>query len=239
MAFWSPWRGCKKVSEGCRFCYIHKGDLKRVIDTNDIVKTKNFFAPIERNKNGEYKIKSGEMVYTCFSTDFLIEDADTWREQCLEMIKTRSDLEFLFLTKRIDRFEKLIHMDCNNKYDNLHVGISVENQKNVDLKLSVLSKLPIKHKMIICQPLLENVSLKNYLVDIDLVVVGGESDKDATPLDFKWVRSIHNECKEAGVKFEFRQTGSFIILDGVKKSVSYYSQMKLARELELELGGKT
>ena len=28
----------KKYSDGCLHCYIHKGDLKRNIDTNKIVK---------------------------------------------------------------------------------------------------------------------------------------------------------------------------------------------------------
>lgn len=29
MAMWNPWRGCHKHSEGCKYCYIHKGDFKR------------------------------------------------------------------------------------------------------------------------------------------------------------------------------------------------------------------
>lgn len=41
MAMWNPWRGCKKCSDGCRYCYIHKGDFKRNINTNEIVKTKD------------------------------------------------------------------------------------------------------------------------------------------------------------------------------------------------------
>ncbi len=53
MAMWSPWRGCRKCSEGCRFCYIHKGDAKRGINTGEIVKTDKFYAPIEKKKNGE------------------------------------------------------------------------------------------------------------------------------------------------------------------------------------------
>lgn len=42
MAMWNPWRGCHKCSEGCKYCYIHKGDDKRGIDTNSIVKTDKF-----------------------------------------------------------------------------------------------------------------------------------------------------------------------------------------------------
>ncbi len=96
MAMWNPWRGCHKHSEGCRYCYIHKGDFKRGIDTINIVKTNNFYAPIAKNKSGSYKMKSGQTVYLCFSTDFLVEDADEWRSECWQMIRERSDLHFLF-----------------------------------------------------------------------------------------------------------------------------------------------
>lgn len=112
MAMWNPWRGCHKHSEGCRYCYIHKGDYKRKIDTDNIVKTDNFYAPIAKNKSGVYKIKSGQTVYLCFSTDFLVEDADEWRSECWRMIRERSDLHFLFLTKRIERFMDCIPEDC-------------------------------------------------------------------------------------------------------------------------------
>ena len=62
MAMWNPWRGCKKCSDGCLHCYIHKGDAKRNINTNEISKTKDFKKPIEKLKNGNYKMKSG-IVY--------------------------------------------------------------------------------------------------------------------------------------------------------------------------------
>ena len=50
MSMWNPWRGCKKCSEGCLHCYIHKGDTKRNVNTNDIVKTKDFNKPILKLK---------------------------------------------------------------------------------------------------------------------------------------------------------------------------------------------
>ena len=111
MAMWNPWRGCHKYSAGCRYCYIHKGDAKRGIDTNQIVRTDHFFAPVEKTPSRQFKMKLGQMVYLCFSTDFLIEEADPWREACWEMIRQRSDLHFLFLTKRIERFPGCIPAD--------------------------------------------------------------------------------------------------------------------------------
>ncbi|MDE6614494.1 MAG: phage Gp37/Gp68 family protein [Clostridia bacterium] len=220
MAMWNPWRGCRKHSVGCKYCYIHKGDFKRNIDTNNIVKTENFYAPIAKNKSGEYKIKSGQTVYLCFSTDFLIEDADEWRSECWQMIRERFDLHFLFLTKRIERFMDCVPDDWNDGYDNVTVGCTVENQDRADYRLSIFNRLPIKHKNIICQPLIEKINLTDYLDNVELVVVGGESDMNARPLDYEWVLAIREQCIASKVPFEFRQCGTHFIKDGKRYTLA-------------------
>lgn len=214
MARWDPWRGCHKYSEGCRFCYIHKGDRRRGVDTAQIMKTDRFYAPEERDKKGEYKIKPGQLVYLCFSSDFLIEDADAWRGECWEMIRERRDLQFLFLTKRIERFMDCIPSDWGEGYENVIVSCTVENQDRADERLKLFTELPIRHKNIVCQPLIGSIDLAAYLAGIDLVVVGGESDPNARPLDYQWVLDIRRQCIEHNVSFEFRQCGTHFIKDG-------------------------
>jgi len=98
-------------------------------------------------------------VYLCFSTDFLIEEADEWREECWKMIRERRDLNFIFLTKRIERFLQCIPNDWNNGYDNVTVGCTVENQDRVDFRLYIFANLPIKHRNIISQPLIEEIKI--------------------------------------------------------------------------------
>ena len=230
MAMWNPWRGCKKCSDGCLHCYIHKGDQKRHINTSDIVKTKDFFKPVERLKNGDYKMKAGT-VYLCFSTDFLIEEADTWRMECWSMIKERQDCTFLFLTKRIERFIQCVPNDWSDGYENVIVCCTVENQKNADKKLSAFRSLPIRHKCITAQPLLERIDIEQYLDDIEFVVVGGESDYCARPLDYDWVLAIREQCVRKNVSFEFRQCGTHFIKDGTPyklQTKDLYSQAKKA-----------
>ena len=213
MGMWNPWRGCIKCSDGCLHCYIHKGDLKRNVNTNEIVKTEDFNKPIEKLKNGEFKMKSG-IVYLCFLTDFLIEEADEWRNECWKMIKMRQDCTFLFLTKRIDRFMKCIPNDWGEGYNNVVVCCTIENQKNADYKLAIFKNLPIKHKCITAQPLLERIDMEKYLETIELVAVGGESDYNARPLDYEWVLDIREQCVRKKVNFEFRQCGTYFIKDG-------------------------
>lgn len=227
---WNPWRGCKKCSEGCKYCYIHKGDYKRNVKTNNIVLTKEFNKPIVKLQNGDYKMKSG-LIYLCFSTDFLIEEGDIWRNQCWDMIRERSDCRFLFLTKRIDRFIKCIPKDWNDGYNNVIVGCSIENQENANIKLEIFKNLPIKHKMIIAQPLIERIDIRKYLDKIELVVVGGESDCNARILNYEWVLDIRNQCLEKNVDFQFRQTGSNFVKDGIHYKIrtkDMFKQAKLA-----------
>jgi len=216
MALWNPWRGCHKFSDGCRFCYIHKGDAKRNVNTGDIVKTTNFDAPIQKNKTGAYKMKPNQRVYVCFSTDFLLEDADIWRADCWKMIAQRKDLEFLFLTKRIHRFMDCIPEDWGQDgYENVIVGCTIENQVEADKRLPIFSELPIHHKIIICQPLLTELHIEPYLKDIEQIVVGGESDHNARPLYYDWILSLRQQALAAGVpSFELRQLGTHFVKDG-------------------------
>ncbi len=50
MAIWNPWRGCHRYSTGCKFCYIHKRDYKKGIDTNIIKQTEKFYDPLKKTK---------------------------------------------------------------------------------------------------------------------------------------------------------------------------------------------
>ncbi len=122
------------------YCYIHKGDAKRGMDTGAIVKLDGFDAPVRKTKKGEYKMKPGQTVYVCFSTDFFIEEADEWRKECWEMMRERPDLHFLFLTKRIERFWNCIPDDWGDGYENVTIGCTVENQARADERLLYLRR---------------------------------------------------------------------------------------------------
>jgi protein gp37 len=231
---WSPWRGCKRYSEGCKYCYIHKGDAKRDVDTGIIQPKDAFDKPIQKKRNGEYKMKSG-LVYMCFSTDFLIEEADEWRVECWKAIKERSDCTFLFLTKRIDRFLKCIPDDWGEGYENVVVCCTIENQETTDYRLPIFMDLPIKHKQITAQPLIENIEIEKYLNGIELVVVGGESDRNARPLNYDWVLNIREQCINKKVDFQFRQCGTHFIKDGKEYTLNVRALMSQARKAGIDV----
>jgi len=234
---WNLWHGCHKFSEGCRHCYVYRGDSKRDIDSNTVTKTKNFDLPIQKKRNGEYKIPSGTLVYTCFTSDFFLEDADLWRAEAWKMIRERSELRFLWITKRIDRFYNCIPCDWGEGYDNVTICCTIENQDRADYRLPIYQSLPIKHKIIICEPLLERIDLRPYNIGswVEQVVAGGESGYDARPCDFDWVMELHNVCKENNVAFWFKQTGAKFIKDGRSYNIARQFQHSQARKAGINI----
>jgi protein gp37 len=69
---------------------------------------------------------------------------------------------------------------------------------------------------------------------VDLVIVGGESDKNARPLNFDWVLDIREQCKRCNVRFEFRQCGTHFIRDGKEVTLNYFQLMKQAKEANID-----
>lgn len=236
MAGWNPWHGCKKYSEGCRNCYVYRIDARHDKDASEIHKNADFDLPIKRKRTGEYKISSGEFVYTCFSSDFFLQEADEWRPDAWKMMKERSDLHFLFITKRIVRFYDVIPPDWGNGYDNVTICCTVENQQEADTRLPVYISAPIKRKEIVCEPLLGPINLSPYLTDeIKGVTVGGESGTMARECNFDWVLSIRGQCAEAGVPFHFKQTGYRFRKDGILYTVERRLQGSQARKANIDL----
>ena len=67
--------------------------------------------------------------------------------------------------------QRLALNDWGDGYDNVVVCCTVENQKRADYRLGIFEKLPIKHKCITAQPLLEKIDLERYPDNVELVVV--------------------------------------------------------------------
>ena len=234
---WNLWHGCHKLSAGCNHCYVYRGDARREVDSSVVVRTKNFDLPLRKKRNGEFKIPPGTFGYTCFTSDFFVEDADKWRAEAWEMIRCRSDLHFMMITKRIDRFSDCLPDDWGDGYDNVTICCTVENQACADYRLPIYRRAPIKHKIIICEPLLERIDLSTYAVGewIEQIVAGGESGYEARPCDFEWVMDLRRICVENKVDFWFKQTGSKFVKDGKTYNVKRQFQHSQARKAGINI----
>lgn len=214
---WNPWHGCHKISAGCKHCYVFREDAAfgTAIPSSEVRKTTSFNLPMRRDRKRNWKFPAGTEFALCFTSDFLIEEADEWRSEIWSIIRERSDCRFFFFTKRIDRLTECLPDDWGEGYDNIGIGCTVENQDRADHRMPIFLSIPIKHRLVIVAPMLERINLLPYLDAemIEEVSVGGESGKYARTLDYDWVLDMHRQCKEAGIPFSFHQTGSYLLKD--------------------------
>ncbi len=233
---WNPWHGCQRVSEGCQNCYVYRIDGKHGKESGTVTLNSDFLLPL-RESRGRWKIESGERVYTCFSSDFLIPEADEWRTDVWRMMKLRQDLHFVFFTKRIERLERVLPPDWGEGYDNVTVGCTCENQARAEERLPIFLSLPLLHRMIICEPLLGEIDLRPFLnrAEIEEVCAGGESGEGARECDFAWIMLLQRACAESGVRFSYHQTGAKLRRDGVLYRIPRSQQHAQAKRANIDL----
>ena len=233
---WNPWHGCRKISEGCQNCYVYRIDTRHGRPCSKVSLNADFLLPLRKSR-GEWRIAPGERVYTCFSSDFLIEEADAWREDAWQMMRQRPDLHFVFFTKRIHRLQSLLPPDWGDGYDNVTVGCTCENQARADERLPIFLSLPLLHREIVCEPLLSAIDLRNYLdpAQIERVSVGGESGEQARVCDFTWVMQIRQACADAGVRMTYHQTGALLRRDNRVYHIPRRMQHEQARRADIDL----
>lgn len=217
MVIWNPWHGCHKISPGCANCYVYRRDESIGKDASVVTKTGDYDLPLKKDRHGQYKLTAGDgVIFTCMTSDFFLEDADEWRQDCWDMIRQRNDLQFHIITKRIDRFAKCTPPDWGDGWDHVTICCTCENQDRADHRLPIFLSLPIKHREIISEPMLEEIDIEKYLSDglIEHVCCGGESGDNARPCDLRWIQEVRRQCIRCGVPFTFRQTGAVFIKEG-------------------------
>jgi len=124
--------------------------LDRLRDKNgaDIYRTKtNFRYPLQKDRQGNYKIKSGEMIRVCMTSDFFLEEADPWREEAWEIMAQRPDVKFFLLTKRPERVAGLLPSNWGDGWENIFFNVTAENQKRADERVPILLELPSRNSI--------------------------------------------------------------------------------------------
>ncbi len=233
MSIWNPWHGCKKLSPGCVNCYVYRRDESIGKNASVVSKTGDYDLPLKRNRKKEYKLTPEDgVVYACMTSDFFLEEADEWRPGCWDMIRERKELTFHIITKRIDRFHKCMPPDWGDGWENVTICCTCENQDRADYRLPILLELPIRHRQIISEPMLEEIHFEKYLATrlIEHVICGGESGPNARPCDFLWIKEVRRECIRHGVPFYFKQTGAVFIMNGKTYHIDRKDQMTQARK---------
>jgi protein gp37 len=200
---WNPSTGCNKISAGCKYCYAEV--MARRLQAMGIDKYKDGFK-LRIHEDAlqlPYSWKQQKVVFVNSMSDLFHKDVP------LEFIKNvfnvMNDTEHVYqvLTKRAD---VLLNYHKELKWThNIWMGVSVENEKVID-RIDLLRQTNARVKFLSCEPLIGPLSKMN-LSGIDWVIVGGESGRNPRPMNEEWVLDIMDQCKDADVKFFFKQWG--------------------------------
>lgn len=191
-------------------------DGKRGIDTSRVFRTDNFTLPIQRRRNGQYKLPSGMRLYVGLSTDFFVEEADPWRDEAWRIIRQRPDIFFWLLTKRPQRFATCLPSDWGDGYENVMLNVTAENQRRADERLPILIATPAKHRGFMAAPFIGPIDAAVYLQTglLEEVLCGGENYDGARPCHYEWVKQLSDQCRKNDVTFVFTETGTIFVKDG-------------------------
>lgn len=208
------WMGCRKKSQGCKFCYAERMYKRDGRDFNAITRTSRAYwlEPLKW---------SSRVIFTCSLSDFFIEEADQWRPEAWDIIRQASQHDWLILTKRPERIAECLPPDWGEGWDHVWIGVSVEDQHNADERLPILVSIPAKHKFISAEPLIAPINIEQYLgaasPQIEWVITGGESGNPGEKirtLEPAWVIDVHGQAQRVGAIHHHKQNGGTMKIAG-------------------------
>lgn len=98
---------------------------------------------------------------------------------------------------------------------NVHVGVSAEDQDAADERIPHLLATPAAVRYVSAEPLLGPLNLAlwvgstaadgAHVPGVDLVIAGCESGSGARPCDVAWLRTLRDQCAEAGAAYFLKQ----------------------------------
>lgn len=121
-ATWNIARGCTKVDEDCKYCYMYRDSFGSTrYNPLDVVRTKTVFdLPL--------RIKEPSKIFTCSLTDFFHEAIDGYRNEAWDIIRRCPQHTFQVLTKRPERIWKCLPEDWGDGWPNVWLGTSVGSE---------------------------------------------------------------------------------------------------------------
>jgi protein gp37 len=212
---WNPTTGCTKVSAGCKHCYAETMAKRlKAMGANGYdngfglsILPDRLVQPLKRKKPTTYFVNS-------MSDLFQDGVSDNFINQVFDVIRRTPQHRYQILTKRAERLP--VYFKDKVIPENVWLGVTVENIKEGLPRIDLLRQVKASIRFLSIEPLLEDLGEVNF-TGINWVIVGGESGKNARPMNKQWVLNIKRQCEEQGVPFFFKQWGAWGE-DGVKRS---------------------
>lgn len=228
-ATWNIARGCTKVDEDCKFCYMYRDSMDSTrYNPLQVVRTKTVF-------NTPLKIKEPSKIFTSSLTDVFHPAIDSYRNEMWNIIRRCPHHTFQILTKRPERL-----FDCVPKqpefdfpvhevFENVWFGTSVGSEDGRKRIFDLLGTIDNGITFLSAEPLHGPLDIKEFLQvntewheseypmfgGLNWVIIGGESGNEKGKYRYReckleWIERIIDDCQQAGVAVFVKQLGTHL-----------------------------
>jgi protein gp37 len=214
-ATWNPWIGCTKVGAPCDNCYAeelmdtrygrvqwgpHGARARTSASTWAQLRKWNRAAALAGRRPFVFSLSLGDIW------DNQVDPA--WRRAAFDEARACPNLVMLYLSKRIGNAVDMAR-EAGGLPPNAALGSTFGDQADYDrdkIKLrDAARELGAMFTLGSFEPLLGPVILDKNAPD--WIIVGGESGRNARPMDLQWARSLRDQSRELGRVFNFKQVG--------------------------------
>ena len=212
-ATWNPTTGCDRVSAGCDNCYALT--LARRLKAMGLAKYQNDGDPRtsgpgfaltlhEDTLTAPYRWRAPRLVFVDSMSDLFHPDVPpAFIQKVFAVMADTPRHTYQILTKRSRRLAALApDLDWP---PNVWMGVSVENDRYA-FRIDHLRSVEAAVRFVSAEPLLGPLPGLD-LSSIHWLIAGGESGRNARPMEKAWVRDLRDQCREANVAFFFKQWG--------------------------------
>jgi len=248
---WNPVVGCSKKSAGCNNCYALRMAVRLAHNPKLSNDAREKYKRTVHIVNGKWqwteqlslfperleqplKMRKPKRIFVCSMSDLFHESVPpSYIGMVLSMMKGAHRHTFQVLTKRPERMLELTNWltDRDGWPNNVWLGVTAENQKRADERISVLRQIPAAVRFVSVEPMLEPVAISQYLrhewidcmdhartkraysLEVNWVICGAETGPGARYMDLSWARGLRDQCKKADVPFFMKKVSSSTLPD--------------------------
>lgn len=221
---WTLTRGCAHVTPGCEHCWSERASHMRKNHPN--VEIRDQYGLTDENGHWTGKV---ETLPLNLGTPLRVKKPQVWAvwndlfhedipfsfiEAVWDVMFDCPQHVFMILTKRPKRASQFIEWmrqhHRRGDYPNIWMGVTTENQEQVDKRIPELLKLRSYFPVLFVsvEPCLGQVVLPPDFLALGKqawVICGSESGPNRRPMKFEWVRSLRDQCDEAKVPMFIKQ----------------------------------
>ncbi len=208
-ATWNIARGCTKVDEDCKYCYMYRESLGGTrYEPKQVTRTKTVF-------NLPLKLKEPSKIFTSSLTDVFHEEIDSYRYEMWNIIRACPHHTFQLLTKRPERIAASLPKDWEDSdlWRHVWLGTSVGSHNSIhrleQLRMSCYNQI----KFASFEPLTSAIEEVPFW--LDWVIIGGESGNENGKYLYReckieWIEKIIDDCRRAGTAVFVKQLGTHL-----------------------------